>query len=253
VIFTLVFVAINVIASNEPDYLTSEKITFVNTIGQWVFGEFALFVGAILVVFILWFRTFKLYKYSLNWKVVVLYLGVQVVSTACGALFYYANDVKIYEVLAALVILPITAVSFFGFFGLWSSNDYNCYERSFQQTQNFNALKENKNLTITERMSKVDWKPKSKKDCLSVTLIAVNVLSLAIYTVGTAVLIEPAYLGLTIGTWIAILEASFLFMIKYREANFKFTFPVAALAIFLFLLFVGWILVIALTLFKDDD
>ncbi len=66
---------------------------------------------------------------------------LEAVSIGLGILFFVlTRSYKIKLILTTFALIPVIVVSFSSFYLVWKENDYQAYEKSFEQTQNFNAL-----------------------------------------------------------------------------------------------------------------
>lgn len=63
--------------------------------------------------------------------------------------------------------------------------------------------------------------PKTSRDWVCFILIVVNAISIVSYGIASAVIFSPSYVGISIAFWMAIIELSILWLIKYREDNFN--------------------------------
>jgi len=59
------------------------------------------------------------------------------VSAGVGVFFYKVVGGKINLILTSFIMLPVIALSFCAFFGVWVSNDFHGYEHDFLQGRNF--------------------------------------------------------------------------------------------------------------------
>ena len=55
-VYFLFFIGLNYLCSTEPDSLQTKRVVFVDEVGQWVYGYFAIASTIVLVFYILWYR-----------------------------------------------------------------------------------------------------------------------------------------------------------------------------------------------------
>jgi hypothetical protein len=78
----------------------------------------------------MWRQAFELDKNRFTIFNVVIYLLLQASSVGLGIIFYYLiGALKIKLILTTTILVPIIAVTFTAFYGIWQDNDYNMYEK----------------------------------------------------------------------------------------------------------------------------
>jgi len=100
----------------------------------------AIAAGIVLVFFILWYRSFKNSKYIFTCTSLLLALLLEIISVAIGFFFYNSVEGEIDIILTSFTLLPIVAVSFCAFFGVWLSNDFHGYELDYLTGRNFSPV-----------------------------------------------------------------------------------------------------------------
>ena len=261
IFYLAVFYIINYLATKDLKRLDSADIKYWNEFGQETYGRFSIFISIVGGLYILWYRTFSLSKYELGWRPNVIYIFLQLVSIGMGYAYWKLqisdNDKKINLILTTFIACPMILITYSAFYGIWVSNDYSCYEHSFVQSQDFNPkqIKEYNAKSTTDKLRMGAWKPRTRKDCKLFSMIFLNVLSIAGYTISTAIYYKPVYVALTLGAWISITELSILLVIKYRESNFNLTPPIASICSTTGVILLFWIIYIFLALLvkKDDN
>ena len=83
-------------------------------------------------------------------------------------------------------------------------------------------------------------------------MILVNVLSILIYLIVTAVMFKPVYVSVTISLLIFVFETSFIMIKKYRATNFSMTVSVVVAMLTSIVTMIVWIIYITITLLLDD-
>ena len=125
------FTGVNLYCDSKSDDFETKRVTFHNEVGQWVYGYLAIAVSIVLVFYILWYRTFKNAGYAMSCKSVLLYVLLQTVSVVIGLFFYNRVENEVDLIMTSFALLPLVAVSFSAFFGIWVNNDFNGYEADF--------------------------------------------------------------------------------------------------------------------------
>ena len=78
-------------------------------------------------------------------------------------------------------------------------------------------------------------------------------LSIFIYTVATAIMFKPVYVGITIGLLILVFETSFIMVWKYQATNFTLQVTVVVPMVVSILTMLIWVIYILMDLVTDDE
>lgn len=109
----------------------------------------------ICTLFIIWRQAFENDKYRLTVLNLSLYGVLQSVSIILGFVVYKLNDRNpIKLILTTFTLVPVILVSFAAFFGIWSDNDYNVYEKP-AGTKRFEFFLDTQKLTFCEKLAKI--------------------------------------------------------------------------------------------------
>lgn len=249
------FAGLNYVCSTEPDGLQTKRVVFVNEVGQWVYGYFAIAASIVLVFYILWYRTFKNSRYVFTCTAFLLYILFQAVSVGIGFFFYETVGGEIDLILTLFVLVPVILVSFSAFFGIWVSNDFHGYEHDYLQGKNFKPeeIDAYNKLGCWEKLKHGAWKPRTAKDWVFFFMILVNIASIFTFLIATAVMFKPVYVGITLGMLIFVFETSFIMLWKYRATNFTLEASVVVPMLISVAVMVAWIIYIVLALVLKED
>ena len=198
-------------------------MVFYNDVGQWVYGYLAIATTIVLVFYILWYRAFKNSGYIFNCAGFFLLILFWIISIAIGVFFYEALDEEFDLILSSFVVLPVVAVSFSAFFGIWLSNDFHGYESDFIQGRNFKLeeIEAYNKLSWWGKINSGAWKPNTRKDWVFFLMIVTNIVSIITYLFVTIAMFKPVYVGVTIAMLILVFEMSFIMVWKYRATNYQ--------------------------------
>lgn len=58
------------------------------------------------------------------------------------------------------------------------------------------------------------------KDWVLFGMLAINIVTILVYWIASAVIFKPAYVGITISLLILVFETAFIMVWKYRAVNF---------------------------------
>ena len=159
IVYFMFFTGVNLYCDSKSDSFETKRVTFHNEVGQWVYGYLAIAVSIVLIFYILWYRSFKSAGYAITWRNMLLYILLQGVSIVIGLFFYNKVENEVDLILTSFVLLPLVAVSFSAFFGIWVANDFNGYEDAYVKSQNFNPaeVEEYNKMGCYDKLCKGAW------------------------------------------------------------------------------------------------
>ena len=146
-------------------------------------------------------------------------------------------------------------VSFSAFFGIWVSNDFNGYESDYLQGKNFKPedIEAYNKLGWWGKVKSGAWRPRSGKDYVLFTMILINMVSIALFLILTAIMFKPSYVGITLGLLILVFETSFIMIWKYRAENFSMSVAVVVPMLVSVCTMLLWVVYIVFELVLDED
>jgi len=211
-VYFLFFAGLNYACSTQPANLKTRYIIFYNLVGQWIIGYLAIAVSIVIVFYILWYRSFKNSSYVFSCGTLLLYLLFQAVSVGIGYLFFFLVDHSINLVITSFVVLPVTAVSFSAFFGIWVSNDFNGYELSYLQGRELKPeqIEAYSKMSCLAKLRQGAWRPRTVKDWVFFVMLVLNIVSILTFLIATAIVFKPVYVAVTIALLILVFETAFI-------------------------------------------
>lgn len=217
-----------------------------------MWGAFSIFLAFIIIVYIVWLQAFENDNFRFTVINGIIFGVLEAVSVGLGILFYVlTRSYNIKLILTTFLLMPFIAVSFSAFYLVWKENDYQAYEKSFEQSQNFNALNYAKvqSLTLMQRIRSVQLKPQTKQDWFVAIVLTINFVGIIIYTLVTIWIFKPWYVGFTIGVWILLVELAIVCAKKYQQLNYSFMSAEIVLTLLAIVaIYLIWIIVLVITL-----
>ena len=228
---------------------------FVNEVGQWIYGYFAIAASIVLVFYILWYRAFKNSGYIFTCGALLLYLLFQCISVAVGVFFHENVDNDVDLITTSFTLIPIIVVSFSSFFGIWVSNEFNGYEMDYIQGKNFRPeeIEAYNALSWDAKLKHGAWRPRSRKDWVFFIMVFINIVTIIVYLAVTAIMFKPVYVGVTIGLLILVFETGFIMAWKYKSTNFEMVASVVVPMLASVITMLVWVVYIVLALILKDD
>lgn len=158
----------------------------------------------------------------MNCSSLILAIVFETISVLIGIFFYASVDSSYDIILTSFTLLPIIAVSFTAFFGIWVSNDFNGYEYGFVKGRNMKPeeIEAYSNLSSWDKMKQGSWKPSTRKDWVLFSMLAINIITILVYLFSSAIMFKPAYVGITFALLILVFEMAFIMVWKYKAVNF---------------------------------
>ena len=114
-------------------------MAFETEVSQWVLGYLVIAITIVAFFYIFWYRSLKNDNFRMGASSVALALLFEGVSVVAGYIFYGKADVTKDPILSTFCLLPIVAVSFGAFYGIWKSNDFNALEANYTMRKNMSA------------------------------------------------------------------------------------------------------------------
>ena len=96
-------------------------------------------------------------------------------------------------------------------------------------------------------------KPVTTKDKLALTFVILNPVLILLYTWITAAVFSPFYVGMTAGTWVALIEVAVLLIRKYSATFYTLTISVFALLVTAYTTLIVWIILIWHYMWSNEE
>lgn len=198
-------------------------------------------------LFIIWRQAFENDKHKLTLLNGVIYIVLQAASIGLGIVFYWLtaslSSLNVKLALVTFILMPVIAVSFTAFYGIWQDNDYNFYEEH-RLTSSFDFFVHKQELGFWARLKLISLKPTTAQDKLILALTCTNFGTIILYIAITMAL-YTRFFGFTIGAWILMVELVIILAKKYQQNNYSYKNLGIILCLLAMLsVFVTWILVI---------
>ena len=155
-------------------------------------------------------------------------------------------DGKLDLILTSFVMLPVVAVTFCAFFGIWVSNEFHGYELDYLQGKKFKPeeIEAYNKLSGWQKVKQGAWRPRSNKDWVFFLMLFLNIVTILVYMFVTMAVFKPVYVGVTIGLLTLVFEISFIMLWKYRATNFQMEASVVVAMLTSVLIMLIWVVYI---------